>query len=138
MRKLLPLLMLAAGCRGEPERIVVQHILVSFAGATRSQNKRSKEDAEKLAKDVLRRARGGESFEALMKAYSDDPGPGQYRMSNHGVATVPPPGEEFHPRNFMVPSFGDLGFKLEIDEIALAVYHPEKSPFGWHILKRVK
>ena len=74
--------------KAEPEHITVAHVLISFAGAG-TEAKRSKADAEKLANDVLARARKGEDFDKLMKDLSDDPGGGT-------------------------------------------------SPFGWHIIKRLK
>lgn len=134
MRKLAILLLLAAGCRGEPPRVVVQHILISFAGASRPQNQRSQEVAEKLAGELLRLARRGEDFEVLMRTYSDDKGPGEYGMSNRQVE--PEAGEA--PRGAFVPGFGNLAFQLEVDEIALVPYEPGVSPFVWHLLKRVK
>jgi hypothetical protein len=47
-----------AAPRAEPERITVQHILIAFAG-TGTEATRSKGEAEKLANDLLARARKG-------------------------------------------------------------------------------
>ncbi len=75
---------------GEPERVVVQHVLVSFSGTPTSAT-RSKEEAEALAKEILERASKGEDFTALVTEFSDDPPkdgpetPGIYRMLNRGV-----------------------------------------------------
>ena len=106
MKKLVALLILGLGCdaakppappppppvaqppaplKPEPDRIVVQHILISFAGAPRAKQTRSRAEAETLAKELLERVKKGESFEELMKRYSDDPGPGEYGMANNGV-----------------------------------------------------
>src|SRR6185436_10529892 len=68
----------------EPEHILVAHVLVSFAG-TRTKATRSREAAEKLAYEVLARARKGDDFNKLIKDFSDDPGPGIYGMANHRV-----------------------------------------------------
>ncbi|MDP6963212.1 MAG: peptidylprolyl isomerase, partial [Planctomycetota bacterium] len=57
----------------EPEFIRIQHVLVSFAG-TRTQALRTKEEAEKLAAEILKRAQAGEDFAKLVEEYSDDPG----------------------------------------------------------------
>jgi parvulin-like peptidyl-prolyl isomerase len=38
----------------------------------------------------------------------------------------------------MVPAFGNVGFKLAVGEIAVADYDPKTSPFGYHLIKRVK
>ena len=53
----------------EPEHIQVAHILISFAGAG-TESVRSKADAEKLAGDVLARARKGDDFHKLIKELS--------------------------------------------------------------------
>ena len=126
----------AAPLKPEPERIVVQHILISFAGAPKTKQTRSRAEAETLAKELLERVKKGESFEELMKRYSDDPGPGEYGMANNGV-TPGDPQKEF-PRKGMVPAFGNTGFQLGVGEVGFAVHDPKASPFGWHIIKRVK
>jgi len=75
---------------GEPERIVIQHVLISFAGA-RTKATRTKEEAAALAAEVLQKAQAGEDFEALVRTLSDDPvreddtTPGVYRLLNKGV-----------------------------------------------------
>jgi parvulin-like peptidyl-prolyl isomerase len=38
----------------------------------------------------------------------------------------------------MVPAFGDVAFNLRKDRLRLAPYDPRKSPYGWHILKRLR
>lgn len=42
-----------------------------------------------------------------------------------------------HPRAAMVPGFGDVGFSLGAGEVGLAEFDENKSPFGWHIIKRL-
>ncbi len=118
----------------EPEHITVAHVLISFAG-TRTEAKRSKAEAQKLAADVLARAKKGEDFDKLMKDLSDDPGGGVYMMSNRGIRKAHP--DEFN-RDDMVGAFGDVGFKLEVGGIGMSIFDPRTSPFGWHIIKRVK
>lgn len=117
------------------QHIKVQHILVGFKGSLPGKPiERSKEEAEKLAKDILAKAKDPKvDFGALVKEYTDDQAPGIYGMSNIGV---PPQGEEF-PRDQMVPAFGDVGFKLQVGEVGLAEYDQQKSPYGFHIIKRI-
>ena len=55
-------------------------------------------------------------------------------MANNGV--TPAAGE--YARNRMVPAFGDAGFPLQVGGIGMASYDKDKSPFGWHIVKRLK
>jgi hypothetical protein len=123
-----------AASQPEPEHITVAHVLISFAG-TRTEAKRSKAEAEKLASDVLARAKKGEDFDKLMKDLSDDPGGGVYMMANRGARKGNP--DEFM-RDDMVPAFGDVGFKLDVGGIAMSDFDARKSPFGWHIIKRLK
>ena len=117
----------------EPERITLQHILISFAG-TQTEATRSKAEAETLAKDVVERLKKGEDFTAVMKQLSDDPGPGVYSLANRGAAKQR--GE--YGRQEMVPAFGDVGFALEVNGVGLAPFDPAASPFGWHVIKRLK
>ena len=118
----------------EPEHILVAHVLVAFAGAARSKATRTREAAEKLAYDLLARARKGEDFNKLMKDFSDDPGGGVYGMANHRVNQQ---GEEYQ-RKDMVPAFGDVGFKLEVGAVGMSLHDEKKSPFGYHVIKRLK
>lgn len=128
-----PDLMPAKLANPEPDHILVAHVLVSFAG-TKTQATRTQAAAEKLAYDVLVRARKGDDFNRLIKDFSDDPGEGVYGMANTRVSPV---GDEVERRRF-VPAFGDVGFKLEVGSVGMSVYDAQKSPFGWHIIKRLK
>jgi parvulin-like peptidyl-prolyl isomerase len=116
----------------EPDRITLQHILISFAG-TQTEATRTKAEAEALAKKVVDRVKT-EDFTAVMKELSDDPGPGVYSLANRGVREQR--GE--YPRDGMVPAFGNVGFSLAVNAVGLAVYDPAASPFGWHVIKRLK
>ena len=176
----------------EPDKIVIQHCLVSFK-ETPVEADRSKDDAQALAAQILERARGGEDFNALVREFSDDPSPadhpqpGTYHMLNNGVEgmdfgqvisdlngraaakeeelkkaidggtlaieAAQSEMEKFieelqaeaekmqsttpHPRAAMVPGFGDVGFALAEGEVGLADFDEEKSPFGWHVIKRL-
>ena len=125
----------AAAIDREPERIEVQHILISFQGKLPGkQVERTKEAAEQLAKELFERAKKGEDFAELVKKYTDDSAPGIYKMSNKGIK----PQEGEYPREGMVPAFGDVGFPLKVGEFGLSTFDPKKSPHGWHIIKRIK
>ena len=118
-----------------PEHVQVQHILIGFVGSVPGKPiTRTKDDAKTLAYQILERARNGENFDALVRTYTDDSPPGIYGMSGNGVA--PAPGE--YPRNGMVPAFGNVGFEISVGNIGIADYDPTDSPFGWHIIKRLK
>ena len=119
----------------EPDHITIQHVLVGFKGSVPGKNiTRTQDEAKKLAEDILARAKKGEDFEGLVKQYTDDAAPGIYSMSNNGV--TPAAGE--YARGRMVPAFGDAGFPLKVGEIGMASYDAVKSPYGWHIVKRLK
>ena len=119
----------------EPDHITIQHVLIGFTGSVPGKNiTRTQEEAKKLAEEVLARAKKGEDFDALVKQYTDDSAPGIYSMSNDGVAPIQ--GE--FARGRMVKAFGDAGFPLQVGEIGMASYDPARSPFGWHVVKRIK
>ena len=127
-----------------PERadhISVQHVLIGFkdavgfgGNAPPAAQGRTQEQARTLAYDILNKAKNGENFDQLVQQYTDDSPPGIYGMSNTGVQ--PAAGE--YPREGMVPAFGNVGFTLKVGEIGIADYDPNSSPYGYHIIKRVR
>ena len=118
----------------EPDRVTVQHVLIAFAG-TNTKATRSKAEAEKLAVEIRERADRGEPFDELVKRYSDDEAhPGIYTLCNKGVK----PGPDEYDRAMMVPAFGDLAFTLKVGKIRMTAYDAKASPFGWHIMKRLR
>ena len=130
----LPLL---SGELGEPEHVTVQHILIAFQGTIPDAGiTRSEADAQKLAQELLMRARQGEDFDALVKQYTDDAYPGIYSMANAGRAADS--GKQEFSRSGMVKAFGDVSFGLQVGEIGMAVYDRKTSKYGWHIIKRLK
>ncbi|MEL7500185.1 MAG: peptidylprolyl isomerase [Planctomycetota bacterium] len=124
----------------EPNRITVQHCLISFKG-TKEGVKRSKEEAEALAKELLERARGGEDFDAIVKEYTDDSHPGIYKMVNFGImgnrGMLADPEDRIFERDEMVAAFGNVGFKLKVNEFGMSNFNKSSSPFGFHIIKRI-
>jgi parvulin-like peptidyl-prolyl isomerase len=125
----------AADAAKAPDHVQVQHVLIGFSGSVPGKNiTRTKPEAMKLAGEIVARAKKGEDFGGLVKANTDDAFPGIYGMCNNGVA--PTQGE--FPRSRMVKGFGDVAFGLKVGEIGVAEYDPQASPFGWHIVKRLK
>jgi parvulin-like peptidyl-prolyl isomerase len=119
----------------EPDHIQVQHILIGFQGSVPGKPiRRSKDEAKTLAYQLLEEARTGADFDELVRKHTDDSPPGIYGMSNRGVA--PARGE--YARDGMVPAFGNAGFPLQVGEIGIADYDQRSSPYGWHIVKRLK
>lgn len=150
MKPLIAILVLAAaiGCepstppapykgdaRGEPPRLRVQHVLIAFAGALRADPtvKRSQDEAEVLAGEILARAQRGEDFEKLVKDYSNDHGKGIYLLVNHGV----PASRGESKRGTFAEGFTKVAFSLKVGEVGMSPYDKNKSPFGYHIIKRL-
>jgi hypothetical protein len=126
----------AAGPAGPvPDRVVVQHILVSFTGKIpgRLLQRRQSEAATRAA-EVLARARKGDDFDALVREYTDDQYPGRYTLVNGGK--TPDAGE--YGRDQMVAGFGDTAFSLAVGGIGMCSYDNVRSPYGWHIIKRIE
>jgi parvulin-like peptidyl-prolyl isomerase len=123
---------------GEPAVITVKHILISFQGAERSDQKRSQAEAQKLAYEILGRVKTGEDFDKLIKEFSNDPGEGMYTLVNEGLKADELAKPMEYDRKGMVPAFGDVGFRISVNEIGLSEHDPKTSPFGYHIIKRVK
>jgi hypothetical protein len=129
-------LLFFSGCKKEPDRVTVQHILIAFRGSIPKETvSRTQVEAEKLALEIFERARRGEDFDSLVKEYSDDQYPGVYKMSNFNVDPETDQGE--FSRSAMVKAFGDVSFGLEVGEIGLAAYSPDECRYGWHIIKRI-
>jgi hypothetical protein len=119
---------------GEPKVIQVEHVLIAFAG-TGTKATRTKAEAQNLAYEIVNRVKSGEDFTKLRKELSDDdPSGGVYKLVNNGVAKE---GEEYE-RTGMVPAFGDVGFRLKVGEIGVAEHDQTKSPYGWHVIKRLQ
>jgi len=76
--------------------------------------------SEAEARDVLGKVERGESFSALARKYSLDPG-SKEKGGDLGFFTV----------GMMVPSFEKAAFSLKVGEIS----GPVKSQFGYHIIK---
>lgn len=118
----------------EPEVVTVQHILISFKGKSSKPLTRKKAEAEALAKSLVERIAKGGDFDGLVKQYTDDQYPGIYKITNDGAPIM----SGATPRERMAMSFGDVAFSLAVGEVGLARYNGIKSPYGWHIIKRLE
>lgn len=103
----------------------VKHILISWKDKTardeRAQD-RTKRDAEREIRSLMKQISAGADFDALMKAHSEDPG---------SAAT----GEAYDvaPDAQLVIEFRQLGLRLDVNEVGVV-----ESDFGFHIIKRVE
>jgi len=125
------------GCGREPERVEVQHLLVSFEGSIPKDTvTRTQAEAEALANELLEIARSGADFDSLVQKYTDDSHPGIYAMRNFEVE--PLEGIREYARDGMVQGFGDVRFSLKVCKFGMAVFDSTASRYGWHIIKRLK
>jgi parvulin-like peptidyl-prolyl isomerase len=101
------------------------HVLIQYKGSTRADPKitRTKEEAKKLATEVMAKAKKGQDFAELARKYSDEPG-AKDRAGSLGKFT----------RQTMVKAFSDATFALKPGEISDVV----ETQFGFHVIKRTE
>ena len=105
--------------------IEVQHILIGWKESPASGDPRAKartkDEADKLAKQLLEKVRAGGDMVKLMKEYSEDPGSNDtgraYEVSSDSPLVLP---------------FKKLSLRLKVGEAGLV-----KTEFGWHVIKRI-
>jgi cyclophilin family peptidyl-prolyl cis-trans isomerase len=113
----------APDLKGEPARVVVQHVLIAFKGAPRINAQRSREEAEALANQVLERARAGEDFAAMARELSDDKAqpeddtPGVYILRNRGVRDLPAERAFFYADRAAQKEMQELSARLQAGEV---------------------
>jgi parvulin-like peptidyl-prolyl isomerase len=118
----------------EPDKgtVHIQHVVIGWKdapavksgrGDDRAKN-RTKEEADKIAQDILARIQKGEDMTKLMKEYSEDP------MSKDNGRTFPISADT--PMAGPFERFQNLSLRLQEGEAGLV-----KSPLGWHVVKRV-
>jgi parvulin-like peptidyl-prolyl isomerase len=113
----------------ETEPRMVRHVLIAWKDAPATRKRppdpraaaRTKEQADKLAVELLARVKKGEDIVKLMKEFSEDPG------SKDSGRTYP-----VDERSALVMPFKKLAMRLKMDEAGLV-----KTDFGWHVIKRV-
>jgi len=126
----------------ELESVEIQHLLISFLdpegllgieGMTRSQA-----DAEQLAAELFSQARAGEDFDDLVIEHTDDSAPGIFLLARDPSLLKPDEAADAIARADFVPAIGDVAWRLEVGEISVAVFDPERSYLGWHLIKRLR
>jgi PPIC-type PPIASE domain len=109
----------------EEAKIGASHVLIQYKGSMRAAPTitRSKEEAKKLAAEVMAKAKKGQDFAALAKQYSDEPG-AKDRAGTLGKFA----------KGQMVKPFADAAFALKPGEISTVV----ETDFGFHVIKRTE
>lgn len=103
------------------QQVRASHILIKTVDDSMNPLSEDKiKEQEKLANEVLQKAKAGDDFAELAKAYSQDEG----SAKNGGDLN-------FFGKGVMVPEFEEAAFKLEKGQISELV----KSQFGYHIIK---
>jgi len=111
----------------EPETVHVRHILLltedPATGAALSDDQKAAK--KKQMEEILKRARAGEDFAALVKQYSEDPGSkdngGEYSFARASA----------DPSHAMDPAFEAAAFSLTNNQISDIV----TTAYGYHIIK---
>jgi hypothetical protein len=111
--------------KDEPEKIVVKHVLVQFAGAknARPEIKRTRGEACLRALEARSQLQGGESFADVVASYSDEPGAATREGT---VGTI--------KRSDVAPPFADAAFELQRGEVS----HVVETDFGYHVIMRTE
>jgi len=109
----------------EEETIVAQHLLVMYDGSKSAPKtiKRTHDEARARAFEALARIKGGKDFDAVVAAYTDEPG-GAQRKGELGRFS----------RDKMVKPFSDAAFALEVGQVSTVI----ESPFGFHVIRRIE
>ncbi|MCF6228351.1 MAG: peptidyl-prolyl cis-trans isomerase [Planctomycetes bacterium] len=122
-------------------QVTIQHILIGHARIKGKKKYLTRKAASKLAAEVLKKAQAGEDFNELVKEYSYDYNEnnpsGEYKLFNK-EATGSMAKVEGNKRDSMVKHFGDVAYRLKVGEIGVAVKSLNDSPYGFHIIKRIK
>jgi hypothetical protein len=109
----------------EEETIIAQHLLVMYEGSKSAPKniKRTREEARARAFEALARIKGGQPFDAVVAAYTDEPG-GAQRKGELGRFS----------RDMMVKPFSDAAFALDVGQVSTVI----ESPFGFHVIRRIE
>ena len=112
-----------------PGSVRVQHVLIGWKDVPAASQRpvdpraatRTKADADKVASTVLAKVIAGGDMVALMKEFSEDPG-----TQKDGK------DYEINENTPFVEPFKKLSLRLKIGEAGMI-----RSPFGWHVIKRM-
>jgi parvulin-like peptidyl-prolyl isomerase len=102
------------------EQVRASHILLMYAGSSRSSAARTKIEAQKQIAELKSQLEGGGDFAALAKEHSDCPsGQSGGDLGQFG-------------RGQMVKAFEDTAFGQEVGDVSEVV----ETDFGYHLITR--
>ncbi len=109
----------------EEAKVAASHVLIQYKGSQRAAPTitRTKDEAKKLAAEVMAKAKKGQDFAGLAKQYSDEPG-AKDRAGSLGKFS----------KGMMVKPFADAAFALKPGEVSGLV----ETDFGFHVIKRTE
>jgi parvulin-like peptidyl-prolyl isomerase len=109
----------------DEERVAASHVLIQYKGSMRAgpDVKRTKDEAKKLATEVMNKAKKGQDFAGLAKQYSDEPG-AKDRAGSLGK----------FGKGQMVKPFSEAAFALKPGQVSDIV----ETDFGFHVIKRTE
>jgi hypothetical protein len=102
------------------EEIDVAHLVVGFAGATRSDATRTRDEARARVAEARAAIDAGAPWEDVVRRYSEDAT--VRRGGSLGVVA----------RGQLVPEFEDVAFSLQPGQVSDVV----ETPYGWHLIRR--
>ena len=102
-----------------------QHILVQYTGSLRAPEgvTQTKEEARRRAMEVIARVTNGESFDDLVKEYTNEPG-GAERSGDLGTISS----------GILLPELEQTLRALKVGEITK---QPVQTAFGFHVIRRL-
>jgi parvulin-like peptidyl-prolyl isomerase len=110
------------------EEILVRHVLIRHKKAKNAgDTKRKPAEAKALARKIAKQAKEGADFKELAKKHSEDKAV-ELSSGNHG-GLLPP-----FARGEMVTRFWQFAFALDVGKVSDVV----ETPFGFHVIKRVR
>lgn len=101
-------------------KVRASHILLMYAGSSRSTATRSKQEALEGVEGFLKQVNEGQEFGALAKTHSDCPS----GASGGDLG--------FFGRGQMVPAFEEAAFNMEVGQTSGVI----ETDFGFHLVQR--
>ena len=128
---------------GEPRRVLIDRILITFRGNSFDiPARRTLDEARRLARRTYERAKAGEDFDELREGFSDDRAKGggkalgPYVLLNYDVEQDPTMMHRARmQRMAMGRRLGDTAFQMQAGEIALIEYDEVGYPAGFEIIR---